>query len=107
MAQADCEMMWFRSLLSEFGVQVDRPMAMHCDNQAAIFIVNNPTFHKRTKHIEVDCHYIRDMVLSGHISTPYTRSSEQLADIYTKGLSVGVFDGLCNKLGMLDIFAPV
>ena len=90
----------------ELGAQVNLPMNMYCNNQAAIFIANNPTFYKRTKHINVDCHYIRDMVPSGHVSTPYTQSSEQLTNIFTKGLSVGVFRYLCNKLGMLDIFAP-
>ena len=91
MAQTTCKMMWIRSLLLELGFTVEMPLSMHCDNQAAIFIANNPTFHERTKHIEVDCHYVRDMVMKGVISTSYTQSSEQLTDIFTKGLSVGVF----------------
>ena len=81
-------------------------MTMYCDNQAAIFIANNLTFHERTKHIEVHYHYIKDLVLSGHISTPYTQPFNQLADIFTKGVSVGLFENLCIKLGMLNIFDP-
>ena len=84
-------MMWLRSLLTKLGIHVDLPIAMHCDNQAAIFIANNPTFYETTKHIKVNYHYIRDIVLSDHISTPYTESSKQLADIFTKSLSIEVF----------------
>ena len=91
--------------MSKFGFTVKIPIPMHYDNQAVMFIVNNPTFHERTKHIEVDCHYIRDMVMQGIISTPYTQSSEQLVHIFTKGLSVGIFGFLCTKLGMIDIYA--
>ena len=47
------------------------PMPMYCDNQAAIFIFGNLAFHERTKHIEIDCHFIRDKVLMGVISTPH------------------------------------
>ena len=84
MTQTACEMIWIKSLLEQFGFGVELSMSMWCDNQAAIFIANNPTFHERTKHIEVDCHYVRDFVMKGVISTPYTQSSEQLADIFTK-----------------------
>ena len=76
MAQTACEMMWVRSLLMELGFSVETPMAIHCNNQVAIFITNNPTFHESTKHIEIDRHYVRDMVLRGVISTSYTPSSE-------------------------------
>lgn len=106
MAQIVCDMMWLRSMLTEFGFRMEVPMPMHCDNQATIFIANNSTFHEHTKHIEVDCHYIREMVLTGIIDTPYTQSSKQLADIFTKVLSVGVFESLYNKLGMINIYAP-
>ena len=79
-------------------------MPMLDDNQETIFIAHNHVFYEQTKHIKVDCHYIRDTVMRGIISTPYTPSSEQWADIFTKRLSVGVFESLCNKLGIIDIY---
>lgn len=106
MAQTACEMMWLKSLLVELGFVVKVPIQIHCNNQTAIFIVNNPTFHAWTKHIEVDCHYVCDMVMRGIVATPYTPSSKQLADIFTKDLGVVVFESLSNKLDMTNIYAP-
>jgi hypothetical protein len=49
------------SLLRDLDLDVSTPIQMHCDNQAAIFIANNPIFHDRTKHIDIDCHFIQDL----------------------------------------------
>ena len=106
MAHTACEMMWVNSLLRELGISYSKPMVMHCDNQSAIYTANNPVFHERTKHIEVDCHFIRDADLSGKIVTPHTISENQLADISTKALGSTRFSSLCTKLGMFDIYAP-
>ena len=90
----------------KLGFSMETPMAMYCDNQTTIFIANNPTFHERIKYIEIDCHYIQNMVMRGVISTPYTQSLEQLAYIFTKGLDVEVFATLYTKLDMIDTYTP-
>lgn len=61
MAHTTCEMLWVCSLLCEMGVDVFSPMHMNCDNQPAIFITSNPVFHERTKHVEVDFHFIQNL----------------------------------------------
>lgn len=74
MAHTACEMMWVRFILQEMSFIMSGPMRMYCENQAAIYISSNPVFNKRTKHIEVDCHFIRNMVLSKQITTFFVKS---------------------------------
>ena len=93
----------FDHLLEDLGISSHFPMPMHCDDQASNFIAGYSTFHECTKHIEIDCHYIRDKVMSRVIFTPHVTSSHQLADVLTKSLAGISYDTTCTKLGMFDL----
>ncbi|KAM7465888.1 hypothetical protein LguiB_013450 [Lonicera macranthoides] len=106
MAQSVCEIMWICQLLHEVGIKTSVPAKLWCHNQAAIHIASNPVFHERTKHIELDCHFVREKIQQGLISTGYVKTGEQLGDLFTKALNGVRVDYLCNKLGMINIYAP-
>ena len=90
----------------EVGIKTPVPAKLWCDNQAAIHIASNLVFYERTKHIKIDCHFIREKIQLGLISTGYVTAGEQLGDIFTEALSGGQVGYLCNKLGMINIYAP-
>ncbi|RVW28656.1 Retrovirus-related Pol polyprotein from transposon RE1 [Vitis vinifera] len=106
MALATCELIWLRHLLQELRFGKDEQMKLICDNQAALHIASNPVFHERTKHIEVDCHFIREKIASGCVATSFVNSNDQLADIFTKSLRGPRIKYICNKLGAYDVYAP-
>ena len=81
-------------------------MLLHYDNKAAIAIANNPIQHDRTKHVEVDRHFIKDYLNQGIINLPFVSSQTQLADILTKAVSGKVFHSSLGKLGIIDIHSP-
>ena len=80
-------------------------MTLVCDNQATLHIASNPIFHERTKHIEVDCHFIREKIASGCMTTSLVNSSDQLANIFTKSLQGPMIQFICNKLGAYNLYA--
>ena len=106
MASTASELTWIKQLLEELNFKIDKPMKMFCDNNAARHIASNAVFHERTKHIEIDCHFIREKVQAKEIETPYVKSQDQLADVFTKGLIPKAFEEITRKLGLIDIYNP-
>ncbi|KAL0745858.1 hypothetical protein Bca101_101627 [Brassica carinata] len=97
------ELVWIKGILKHLEIEQSTPMTMHCDNQAAIHIASNSVFHERTKHIEVDCHKVRQMIILGVILPCYTRSEDQLADVFTKAARLKTMESILSRLGLIDL----
>lgn len=104
MVKGICELLWVRRVLTELGFKQKGEMKLFCDNKAAIDISHNPVQHDRTKHIEVDRHFLRKNIDSKVNEIPHLRSEDQLADILTKAVSSKVFNKFIGKLGMVDMY---
>ena len=104
MAATAREMVWLQSFLHDLGIMTPTSMPTHCDNNTAIFIVENLVFRKRNKHIEITCHFICENVLKGVIYTPHVLSSDQLVNIFTKSIIRVSYDCLGSKLGMFNFY---
>ncbi|KAK4263294.1 hypothetical protein QN277_028729 [Acacia crassicarpa] len=98
--------MWIHQLMKEVGLATSLPAKLWCDNKAALHIASNSVFHERMKHIEIDCHFVRDKIKENFISTRHVRSSDQLGDLLTKALNGTQVDYLYNKLGLINIYVP-
>ena len=106
MTQFICEIMWICQLLMKVGIETSVPVKLWCDNQAAMHITSNSVFHERTKHIGIDCHFVREKIWLRLISIGYVKTEEQLGDIFIKPLSEDRVSYLCDKLGIINIYAP-
>jgi hypothetical protein len=106
MAAATYELQWLRYLLNDLHVEHATASTLYCDNKAAIHIAANPVFHERTKHIELDCHVVREKLQSGLIQTVFVPSKDQIADVFTKPLGRDQFLHFKDKLGIINIHAP-
>jgi len=81
-------------------------MTLFCDNQVVIYIAANPIFHEKTKYIKVDCHFIHQQVQLQIIKLCYTRSHDQLNDVFIKVLTSAHFHHLLSKLGSINPLNP-
>ena len=102
LANTTSKPLWLRWLLKDLGMSTSSATPLYCDNQSAIHIAHNDVFHERTKHIEIDCHFIRyhlSMVLSS--SSP-SSPKDQLADIFTKSLPKGRTHDLVDNLKLVS-----
>ncbi|KAI4334642.1 hypothetical protein L6164_013359 [Bauhinia variegata] len=99
------EILWLRQLLRFFGVPA-QSVLLFCDNQFAIHLASNPFSHERSKHVDIDCHFIREHVNSGFLLSAHVKSKYQLADILTETLLQQQFHLILSESGILDIYFP-
>ena len=104
MASTVVEVSWIIGLFRELDMPIVLPIVIYSDSTAAIQIRSNSVFHEWTKHIDIDCHFIREKVQRGHISIQHLATTEQPADVLTKGLGRVQHEYLVSKLGMKNIF---
>ena len=96
------EAVWLRQLMKELQIDCTTATTMYEDNQGAIAMSRNPVLHKRTKHIDIKYHFVREKTQDGTIELKYCPTNEMVADILTKPLSKGQFEYLRCKLGLIQ-----
>ncbi|CAJ2646289.1 unnamed protein product [Trifolium pratense] len=106
LASGTCELQWLTYLLRDLQVTLIQQPSLYCDSQSAIHIASNPVFHERTKHLDIDCHVVRERLQAGLMKLLPVSGFQQLADIMTKALHPANFHRLLTKLGLLDIYRP-
>lgn len=106
MADATCELIWLYTILKEMHCPATAPATLFCDNQSALYIASNPVYHERTKHVEIDCHVVRQKLQSGFLKTLHVRSDLQLADVFTKAVQPALFRSLIIKIGLHSLCIP-
>ncbi|XP_019093356.1 PREDICTED: uncharacterized protein LOC109129534 [Camelina sativa] len=106
MAHATCEIIWLQHLLKDLHLHVTSHAKLYCDNKSAMHIAMNPVFHERTKHIEIDCHMVRDQIKAGKLKVFHVPSENQHADLLTKPLHPGPFYGFLSKMSLSSLYLP-
>ena len=99
LADALTECLWLRELLSSLDQRIEKPVALNIDNQAAIHLSQNPEFHKRTKHVAVKYHRVRQEQANKIVSVSYVPTEENVADILTKGVTAAVLEKNLPRIG--------
>ncbi|GJS98222.1 ribonuclease H-like domain-containing protein [Tanacetum coccineum] len=105
-ANVVAETAWIRNLLRELHSPLLTATLVYCDNISVVYMSADPVQHQRTKHIEIDIHFVRDMVKAGHVRVLHVPSRFQYADIFTKGLPSALFEDFRSSLSVRPPPAP-
>lgn len=106
MAFTTKEVIWLSRMVNDLRASAPIEPVLYCDSTAALHIVKNHVFDKRTKHIDRDCHSISEKIVAGQIKTLHVRSENQLADPFTKPLNPTLFHKLMSKMGFHQLLTP-
>ncbi|GKD17174.1 ribonuclease H-like domain-containing protein, partial [Tanacetum coccineum] len=99
-ANAVAETCWLRNLLRELHTPLSSATLVYCHNVSAVYLSSNPVQHQRTKHIEIDIHFVRDLVAAGQVRVLHVSSRYQYADVFTKGLPTALFEEFRSSLSV-------
>lgn len=106
MVGAVVEIIWLVGLLKDLMINIITPVKLCCDNKTTMQISSNLIFHERTKHIEIDCHFMREKIKDDLIKQEHVGSKSQFPDLLTKELTMVQHQFLLSKLEIIDIFHP-
>nr|GEW96708.1 ribonuclease H-like domain-containing protein [Tanacetum cinerariifolium] len=106
-ANAVAETCWLCNLLSELHTPLSSATLVYCDNNSAIYLSRNPVQHQRTKHIEIDIHFFRDLVAASQVRVLHVPLRYQFAAIFTKGLPLALFEEFRSRLSFRCPLAPI
>jgi hypothetical protein len=101
-ANGVAEATWLRQLLIELRHPPRRATLVYCDNVSAVYLSSNPVQHQRTKHVEIDLHFVREKVALGHARVLHVPTTSQYADVFTKGLPTSLFQEFRSSLTVSD-----
>ncbi|GKC13731.1 hypothetical protein Tco_1010513 [Tanacetum coccineum] len=100
-AQASKEAVWLKMLLEELGHEQEK-ITLFCNNQSALYLARNPTFHSKTKHIRVQYHFVREKVEEGTVDMQKIHTDDNVADYLTKAINCDKFIWCRSSCGLAE-----
>ncbi|XP_019054560.1 PREDICTED: uncharacterized protein LOC109115227 [Nelumbo nucifera] len=102
MVATSSEIIWLRWVLAKLAVLIFDPPILYCDSKTTLHIAANPVFHEHPKHIEIDYHFVRDLIQCGKLFTAHVSRTSQPDDLFSKATPANHFRDHLSKLGIKD-----